>query len=214
MPLVGPLSFASDSPLPLGNAALRAAIQQLTMAPQGGYPTEPAPLLMPPTQGGAGSMSTEGVSKKEPMGAMGNPALVGGDDLESNVLASRRAAEHLAAAGPSPVGAAGSGGGGGGTGQGAICSEMYRQGYMSEEMWRADQRFYVPADVLRGYHRFAYTIVGAMKRSRLVAWLVSIPGMAWAREMAHREGVLPQGSLVGAIILAVGVPVCRWLGQR
>lgn len=110
----------------------------------------------------------------------------------------------------------------GGGGMTVICSELYRQGLLDEETYRADQKFgnSVSRETLDGYHWFAIPIARAMRRSKLLTAIIRLPVLAWAKEMRKRvEGngtiVYGQGSgsYLGSFILLVGLPLCRWLGR-
>jgi len=91
---------------------------------------------------------------------------------------------------------------------------LYRQGLLDEATYRADQAFGATMDplVMRGYHLWAPTVVRLMRRSRVVTMAVAAVARPWAREMACRMGVRADGSLVGAWLMAAGIPLCRALG--
>ena len=90
-----------------------------------------------------------------------------------------------------------------------ICSELHRQGLRDEATWRRDQAFgrSGPPAVRAGYLFWAPTVVGWMRASKLMTWLVARVALPWAREMAYGD------SLAGRVIMRVGWAVCSRLGQ-
>jgi len=93
-----------------------------------------------------------------------------------------------------------------------ICTEMHRQGYMSDSMLRRDRAYGLAVRindpyVYTGYVFLATPIVSLMQKSRLFTKLISIPAMAWARDMAY------DNSLLGKLINLIGQPVCRIVGK-
>lgn len=116
------------------------------------------------------------------------------------------------------TGSDGGGGGGGGGGGKVVCCALYARGYLTPDVWAADQFFsiilgaYRP-DILRGYHRWAKPLAAAMGRSALLTWGVSLLARPWAREMAHALGVGEKGSVVGRLIMKAGLRICGRLGR-
>lgn len=100
---------------------------------------------------------------------------------------------------------------GGGLGT-VICTELYEQGYMSEEVYLLDKKY---GEELRkrnpnayyGYLFLANPVVTLMKRSHTITVLISIPAMAWARNMAGDHN--PMGSLISKI----GEKFCSFIGR-
>lgn len=103
----------------------------------------------------------------------------------------------------------------GGGGLTVICTELYRQGLMDEATFEADTEFgnQLPRSVIRGYHLWAAPMAKLMHKSKLLTRLIAPIGLAWAREMKRRVTGEGEGSILGAAILAIGVPTCRMLGQ-
>ncbi|KKU98300.1 MAG: hypothetical protein UY28_C0004G0038 [Candidatus Amesbacteria bacterium GW2011_GWB1_48_13] len=106
-------------------------------------------------------------------------------------------------------------GGGGGIMGTVICTELYRQGLMDEDTYQADLEFgqTLSPEILAGYHRWAIPLANAMRRSRLVTWLVVPLALAWAKEMQARVTHEGNRSVMGQILLKIGLPICRWLGR-
>lgn len=96
-----------------------------------------------------------------------------------------------------------------------ICTELHRQGLLSDEVYAADARFgrKQDGDVMAGYHAWAIPLVRAMRESRLVAALVKPIALSWAENMAYMEGVRDKPNHIGAIIHKIGLPICRFIGQ-
>lgn len=93
-----------------------------------------------------------------------------------------------------------------------ICTELHRQGYMSDEMLEKDREYGAAirsdnGSVYVGYIILAMPIVRLMKKSKLFTKLISIPAMAWARDMAY------DNSFIGKCINKTGQPVCRIVGK-
>jgi len=93
-----------------------------------------------------------------------------------------------------------------------ICTELYRQGYMTDDMLERDEAYgryvrrYDPY-VYIGYIKLATPIVSLMKKSKVFTKLISIPAMAWANDMAY------DSSMVGRMINIMGNFICRPVGM-
>ncbi len=94
-----------------------------------------------------------------------------------------------------------------------ICTELYRQGYLSAEIYAADVEFgkwiekHLP-QVLKGYQFLAAPIVSQMQQSKSFTngvWFFARP---WSEEMAYMTGVSDQENFGGALIMVVGIPLC------
>ncbi len=98
----------------------------------------------------------------------------------------------------------------------AICTELHRQGLMDDATFEADERFgrQLPLEVIDGYHLWARPMVRVMRRSKLFTALIAPLALSWAREMKRRVTGEGEGSIVGSLLLRIGVPVCGWLGRK
>jgi|GEM_PF-1981890 len=111
------------------------------------------------------------------------------------------------------------GNGAGNAGGTVICTELYRQGLIEKDVYRADQRFGLrlmrnDPDVITGYQFWAKPVVRLMRKSRFFTLLVyKSVGEAWANDMARREGLNGFGTVRGILAIAVGIPVCRMIGR-
>jgi len=112
---------------------------------------------------------------------------------------------------PAPSGDAGEG-----QGSTVICTELHRQGYLSDEIYEADKEFggTLSYEVLRGYHRWALPWVRVMKASTLatrLTWLVARP---WSQHMAFKMGFGEMDGFIGRPVMEFGRPLCRLCSPR
>ena len=91
-----------------------------------------------------------------------------------------------------------------------ICTELHRQGIMSDEIFEADKAFGKRQDLetLKGYHSWAIPLSNLMRKSKLVTWIITPIAMAWADNMAGKPNVL------GVFLNKIGIPICRFIGKR
>jgi hypothetical protein len=131
----------------------------------------------------------------------------------------------------------GGGGGAGDAGGSVICTTLMRMGYLPDYIWQADELFgehlrQNDPYVFEGYLKWAKIVVAWMngqgpdvmtwikdpeERARrqsawATRWTVGI-GTPWAIEMAHRLGYSDKGSLAGRIVMAIGLPISRYIGK-
>jgi hypothetical protein len=96
-----------------------------------------------------------------------------------------------------------------------ICTELNRQGLLSDDVYRVDCQWgdTLSHECLEGYRSWARTVVRWMQASRVVTW------MAWQvvkpimREVMRVMGKSPHGSYVGRTLIHVGIPICTWIGN-
>jgi len=115
-------------------------------------------------------------------------------------------------------GEVGPGGDGGGGGGGGICTELHRQGRISDEVYASDHAIGLrmateQPNVVSGYHLWAIPVVKLMQRSKLVTKVVEPFGKAWANEMHYQETGKGKSSTLGRLIISIGVPVCGAIGK-
>jgi hypothetical protein len=160
-----------------------------------------------------------GSSSGPAAGAGSGEAGIGEAGVGSSSGAAAGASSGEAGIGEAGVGSGGPGdGGGGGGGDGGstvICTELRRQGRMDDATWRADEAFgrSVSRVTLAGYYVWGRPLARLMARSLLTTTLVAPLALCWAREMAYRMGARPHGSVIGRVIMAVGIPLCTFLGR-
>lgn len=93
-----------------------------------------------------------------------------------------------------------------------ICTELYRQGYYSEEIYKADQIYGLNVitfrpDIYRGYRFLADPIVTKMQKSKEFTKLVAFLAVPWARNMAGDK------NLLGTTLSFFGEPFCLFVGK-
>lgn len=90
-----------------------------------------------------------------------------------------------------------------------ICTELYRQGLMDDETYLKDAEFGRKQDLetMVGYHSFGVPLAAAMRKSKLITWMVRPFALAWAENMAGGN------NLLGAFLNKIGVPICRMIGR-
>jgi hypothetical protein len=93
-----------------------------------------------------------------------------------------------------------------------ICTELYNQGYYSDEIYLADVAYGIQVRATRphiyaGYRLWADPVVALMKKSKLFTALVALFAIPWARNMAGENNVF------GLILSEVGEPLCGLLGK-
>jgi len=120
--------------------------------------------------------------------------------------------------GPGTPSAASSDGGGGGGGGKVICTELHRQGRISDEVYASDHAVGLrmateQPNVVSGYHLWAIPVVKLMQKSKLVTKVVEPFGKAWANEMHYQETGEGKGSTLGRLIISIGVPLCGAIGN-
>lgn len=92
-----------------------------------------------------------------------------------------------------------------------ICTELHRQGLMSDEIYEKDAEYgkFLAGEcptVIRGYHLFGVPLARKMKTSPRLTKLIKPFGLAWAKHIAGEDNIL------GMFIFMIGVPVCFTLG--
>lgn len=117
-----------------------------------------------------------------------------------------------------PSAASSDGGGGGGGGGKVICTELHRQGRISDEVYASDHAVGLrmateQPNVVSGYHLWAIPVVKLMQKSKLVTKVVEPFGKAWANEMHYQETGKGKSSILGRLIISIGVPVCGAIGK-
>ena len=103
----------------------------------------------------------------------------------------------------------------GGSGEKVICTELHRQKYLSDETMKYDREFGLQNDlVIRiGYRKMADPIVVLMKKHKWFTWMVSLLAIPWAKQMASVMNPKLKGNLLGKVIMKVGLPLCRFIGN-
>ena len=93
-----------------------------------------------------------------------------------------------------------------------ICSELCKQGFLPENILRADEehkRKHIDDETYYGYLNLAIPVVKLMKRSKIFTIIIKPVAIAFAYETASRMDKNIKGSLFGKFILNIGKPICR-----
>ncbi|MFZ5989424.1 MAG: hypothetical protein ACOYWZ_20200 [Bacillota bacterium] len=98
-----------------------------------------------------------------------------------------------------------------------ICSELYRQGYLSKEILIKDhiyRLFYIDDETYQGYRLWADRIVNMMRNSKFITKIIKPFCIAWAYEAANQIDSKVKGHWMGKILMKIGIPICRNLGKQ
>jgi hypothetical protein len=114
-------------------------------------------------------------------------------------------------------------GDGGGSPSKVICTALHSLGLMSDDIYALDVQFGLRVNredpaLGDGYRLWATPIAEYIKRDTLGARIaraaIAPIAMEWAKQMAHKmEPETHASSPIGAVIMAVGHPICRFIGN-
>ena len=129
------------------------------------------------------------------------------------------------------------GGGGGGGGCSIICTKLHELGYLSDEIYQADEMFghwlrQTDPNAYYGYLKWARVVVdwmsnegpqcmfwiqdkierNARQKAMAVKWARRI-ATPWAQHMAYKMGVLKEDNRAGRWIMNIGITVSRIVGK-
>jgi len=98
----------------------------------------------------------------------------------------------------------------------AICTEMHRQGYISDRIMQLDDQFRksVDADTVRGYQIWAFPFARLMRKSRILSRISAPFVLSWAFTMAAElapDEFKPR--FTGKCMMAIGKPICKLIGK-
>ena len=104
----------------------------------------------------------------------------------------------------------------GGGGLTVLCGFLHTQGFIDNETYAADQKFgqSMSDDVMDGYHYWAIPLTEKMRKSKVLTKILAPVILLWAREMKKRVTGQGKGSLIGKVLMVVGIPLCGLLGRR
>ena len=135
-----------------------------------------------------------------------SPVSVSPSQVPTSLTAITNAGNNPSVFSPTPnVGTSGMSAGGGKI----ICNELYRQGYLSEQMWDADERygemmFEKDPKLVIGYQMWARSVVKYMKKNpnntKMAAWLFK----PWTEYMGYEMGIVEKPTLRGRFTHWVG----------
>lgn len=104
--------------------------------------------------------------------------------------------------------------GGGGT---VICTELYRQGYITKSQLDLENVWvfkYIDNTTYTGYRAWADWVVKGMKKSKMFSNIVAIFGKAFVQECNHYAAPSEHKcNILGKIVIYIGVPICKFIGQ-
>ncbi len=97
----------------------------------------------------------------------------------------------------------------GGGGSKIICGELYRQGFLSEEVWKADQEFgkllfKTHPRVMLGYTFWARNVVKYMKENPSHTKYLYRIFKPWTEQMAYTMGISNKYNIVGSVTQKIG----------
>lgn len=99
-----------------------------------------------------------------------------------------------------------------------ICTELWRQGKLSDEIYEADMDYgyfirKTKPEVYIGYRKWATPVANLMAKSKIVTAIVAPLAKAWAQNMAYRIGYSKKNNLFGAVLSLIGEPLCGMIGK-
>jgi hypothetical protein len=91
-----------------------------------------------------------------------------------------------------------------------ICTELNRQGILSDEIYKKDAEYgaSLPIEVVIGYHFWAIPVANKMSKSPLLTSLIKVPALKWAKHIAGEEK-----SIFGYACQYVGEAICAVIGK-
>ena len=100
-----------------------------------------------------------------------------------------------------------------------ICNELYNQGYLSEDIWDADEKFgekirKEDPKLLFGYHIWAIYVVNFMKAYPQYTKYVYMLTRPWTEYMANEMGVIKKNTIIGKISNWVGTQFSYYVANR
>jgi len=99
-----------------------------------------------------------------------------------------------------------------------ICTELYSQGKLSEELYKMDM-YYTKRNLsettVRGYHYWAIPMVPLIRKNNLVCNISKYLAVKRAEEIAHIIDPLcyPKSTITGRLIKTVGEAICYSIGK-
>jgi hypothetical protein len=105
------------------------------------------------------------------------------------------------------VGMSGDAPGGAGT---ALCTSLYRQNIMTQELYLSDVNYAgtLNRDILDGYYIWASVVARWMDKSKVLTFILKKPILKWAYHMGQQK------NLFGRLVEFVGFPICRFISKH
>ena len=98
-----------------------------------------------------------------------------------------------------------------------ICTELTSKGLLDKDVYKLESEYadkYISEQTMLGYHLWAVPVVKLMRKSTIVTNCIKPFATAWANEVVHsyKPDLYKKGSLLGKVIVSIGVPICHTLG--
>lgn len=112
------------------------------------------------------------------------------------------------------VATAGTGGDSGGDSSRVVCTELHRQGIIDSQLYKAERIYGLSLDttVIKGYHHWAIPLVRKMRKSKLLTKMVYFVAKPMIYAMANKVDKVYSSSLIGSVMLSIGIPLCYTIG--
>ncbi len=99
-----------------------------------------------------------------------------------------------------------------------ICTELYKQGKLSRDLYRMDVVYTardLPTTIVRGYHYWAIPMVPVIRKNKLVCSIFEYLTIKRAEEIAHivDPTAYPKSTITGKLIKTVGEAICYGIGK-
>ena len=97
-----------------------------------------------------------------------------------------------------------------------ICTELYRQKRITKKMLYLSAMYkqqYVDDATYAGYLTWATPLVKVMQASKLISFVMVPFWTTWAQEMSHIMDNKYKRSILGKIIIKIGTPISRFIGN-
>jgi len=213
----------------LKNLAAPGAAPQIAVDPSqtggfdfGGHPMGGAPNPEPSNTGGFdfggrafGSGSSPGLDAAAQAAIASDPSLGMG---QGGALAGNVGSGGVVGASTGRGDGMGDVGGGDGDGGTALCTSLYRQNLMSQELYVADVNYAgtLDQDILSGYYVWAKHVAKAMDNSKVLTFILKWPILQWAENMAFYGSSAKVGkpTWFGKFAEYVGFPICKFISNN
>jgi len=109
---------------------------------------------------------------------------------------------------------ASSGGGGGGGGK-VLCTVLHDIGVLPDNIYQADSRqsSKIPRVIQDGYWTWGVPVARLMRRRKWAMRFATPFVLAWAYQMAYREGATDRPNYFGILVESIGIPICYAVGK-
>ena len=99
-----------------------------------------------------------------------------------------------------------------------LCTELHRQGLLSEKIYRSDSilgEYYAKnyPTMVSGYHFWGVPLAKLMRKSKLATFIMKPFITAWAKQMHYELTKEGKPILFGKLIQFIGIPICSLIGK-